>query len=228
MSPDQVLLMRGAAENECLRERDFFHYIHNASRYSLHYKKCSFSATTAGGNLLLAWFGGKSRLGRGLSLRATSSLMYPLKQMRNFHLPEACTMSSGMPMSTASEMCPHLRLCRVKSLVASPMCLDKLEINWEMLFQLKPTDPFKYLGCRTTLDLSWKAECAAVLAQENAFFFAPFLCWQLNTIVLKLPVGIPSALGMSTRLLLQVHTGVHSVRHMSKLGVLCGVATVGL
>eukprot|EP00961_Rhodomonas_salina_P134429 1808128-Rhodomonas_salina.2 len=36
-----------------------------------------------------------------------------------------------------------------------------------MLFPLKPTDPFKYLGCRTTLDLSWRAECTAVLAKTR-------------------------------------------------------------
>eukprot|EP00961_Rhodomonas_salina_P263006 3554258-Rhodomonas_salina.1 len=44
---------------------------------------------------------------------------------------------------------------------------DKLEMKGKMLFQLKPTDPFKYLGCRTTLDLSWRAECAAVLAKTR-------------------------------------------------------------
>eukprot|EP00961_Rhodomonas_salina_P105335 1418506-Rhodomonas_salina.1 len=36
-----------------------------------------------------------------------------------------------------------------------------------MIKSLPATHPFKYLGCRTTLDLSWKHECAAVLGKMD-------------------------------------------------------------
>eukprot|EP00961_Rhodomonas_salina_P132573 1784216-Rhodomonas_salina.1 len=38
-----------------------------------------------------------------------------------------------------------------------------LEVDNEMIKQLPATHPFKYLGCLTTLSLSWKHECAAFL-----------------------------------------------------------------
>eukprot|EP00961_Rhodomonas_salina_P161149 2169521-Rhodomonas_salina.1 len=37
-----------------------------------------------------------------------------------------------------------------------------------MLCPLQPTKPFKYLGCRTTLTLSWRAENEAVLQRTSA------------------------------------------------------------
>eukprot|EP00961_Rhodomonas_salina_P101821 1369799-Rhodomonas_salina.1 len=36
-----------------------------------------------------------------------------------------------------------------------------------MIKPLQASHQFKYLGCRTTLDLSWKHECAAVLGKTD-------------------------------------------------------------
>eukprot|EP00961_Rhodomonas_salina_P248903 3363984-Rhodomonas_salina.1 len=49
-----------------------------------------------------------------------------------------------------------------------PLGTDRLHIDGEMLCPLQQTKPFKYLGCRTTLTLSWRAENEAVLQRTSA------------------------------------------------------------
>eukprot|EP00961_Rhodomonas_salina_P048719 653864-Rhodomonas_salina.1 len=48
-----------------------------------------------------------------------------------------------------------------------PMGTDFLEIEGEMLCPLRPSAAFKYLGCRTTLLLSWAKENRAVLLTQT-------------------------------------------------------------